>query len=316
MGSFNTSCMVTGIEVDGCEKVLFLPFKQNHSSFKEKRKLDFEARPQALLTDANHLFIPYLLPIKGEYNSYGVLDSIEEDEHTKMIQRHFGVPIEAIVEIAMCSRKFGSSYSELSRHFLEKDVLEALKRYSTQFGELLEVLGFSTELHGDEAISSHPKCSFTLRVNPDELASSSYSKYTVKHKDGREENRHDNYGEELFALAIQEDNYFLGVHEEKQEIVRELYSLSGAFVHVPVYEALSSHNTNEVIKSKSLEFYSGEDKKQFAPEIDKLNTFMKNLKASNRILQLSKYVSETDSDERAKFHLGILEVINQEANRI
>lgn len=316
MGSFNASCMVTGIEVDGYEKVYFLPFKQNHSSFNEKRKLDFEAHPQALLTDANYLFTPYLLPIKGEYNTYGVLESIDEDKNTKVIERHFGVPIEAFVEIAMCSRNFGSSLSELSRHFLEKVVLEKQKEYLTEFGEILDVLGFATEVHGDVAISSHPKCSFTLSLNPEELASRSYSKYTVKHKDGREENRHDNYAEELFALAIQEDNYFLGVQEEKQEIVRELYSISGAFVHIPIYEALSSHNSNQVTKSNLLGFYSGEDKARFATEIERLNTFMKNLNESNRILQLSKYVSETDSDERAKFHLGLLEVINQEANRI
>lgn len=316
MGSFNASCMVTGIEVDGDETVFFLPFIQNHLSYKENRKLDFEARPQALLKDTNYLFAPYLLPIKGRYNSYGVLDSIEEDENTKMIERHFGVPIEAFVEIAMCSRNFGSNYSELSCRFLEEKVLEKQKHYLTQFGEILDVLGFSTEVDGDVVTSSHPKCSFTLKINPDELASSSYSKYTVRYKDGREEKRHDNYNEELFALAIQEDNYFLGVQEEKQEIVRELYGISGAFVHISIYEALSSHNPNEVIKSNLLGFYSGEDKARFASEIEKLNTFMKNLNESNRILQLSKYVSETDSDERAKFHLGMLQVIEGEINKL
>lgn len=268
------------------------------------------------MKDTNYLFTPYLLPIKGEYNTYGVLESIEEDEHTKMIERHFGVPIEAFVEIAMCSRNFGSNLSELSRHFLEENVLEKQKHYQTKFSEILDVLGFSTELDGDVATYSHPKCSFTLLVTPDELASSSYSKYTVKYKDGREEKRHDNYNEELFALAIQEDNYFLGVKEEKQEIVRELYGISGAFVHIPIYEALSSHISNNVVKLNSLEFYKGENKERFNTEIDKLNAFMENLNKSNRILQLSKYVSETDSDERAKFHLGLLAVIGSEIKKL
>lgn len=316
MGSFNASCMVTGIEVDGGEKVLFIPFKQNHASFKENQKLTFEATPQSLLKEKNYVFAPYLLPIKGQYDTYGSLEEIEEDEHTKAIEKHFGISIDSFIEIATCSREFGSSLSALTKAFMKEDIFEKQEHYAS-LPELLDALGFTTIQTGEVNESKHPKCSFSILWDIKEMETkSSLNKYKAKYKDGSVREFYDNFNHELFSIAIEEDGYFMGVPERKQRIVRKLYGISGAFVHIPIYEALSSHEVNGVTNSNPLEFYRGDKKVQFANEIDKLNTFMQNLNESNRMLQLSKYVSESDSEERLQFHLGLLEVINQEANRI
>jgi len=312
--------MITGIEIDSREKVLFLPFKQNHDSYKKNKEIEFQANPQSFLESVDYLFSPYLLPICGTYDTYGRIEDIERNENVEAIEAHFGISIDAFIHILTCSREFGSSLSELSTHFLSRNVFDIQNNYGA-FPDLLEALGFTSELSGETYVSSHPKCSFTLQWTDDENnVSSSSSKYTVRLKNGKELKKHDNYNHDLFALAISEDDFFLGVDDEKQAVVRELYGLSGAFIYPKIYETLSASDSNNVSFTTTLsevrDFYKGVSKSDFTSALDEFEIFMKNLRHSNRVLSLSKYVSEWESMERAQFHLGLLEVIKQEVNRI
>lgn len=49
-------------------------------------------------------FIPFALPIFGEYNDYGTLENIEEDCNTKAIEKYFGCTIQQFVD--RCCRPF------------------------------------------------------------------------------------------------------------------------------------------------------------------------------------------------------------------
>lgn len=318
MGSFNASCMVTGVNINSKREVLFLPFKQNHPSYLEKKEIQFEAKAQSFVENSKYMFTPYLLPVRGRYDTYGRIEEIERDSNVETIEAHFGIDIDTFINVLTCTEDFGSSYSELSKVFLSKDAYSVQDNYGT-FSTLLKTLGFTSILSEGQYESSHPSCSFTLLWSPEENEnSSSSSKYTVRFKSGAESKKHDNYNQGLFALAISEDDFFLGVSEENQEILRELYGLTGAFVHEAIYDVLSTKELDGITQATPLpsvrKFY--ENVTDAANKIDKLEIFMGNLQQSNRMLSLSKTANELGVMTQVKFHSGLLDVIQQEINRL
>lgn len=318
MGSFNASCMVTGVNINSNGEVLFLPFKQNHPSYLEKKEILFQAKAQSFVESSEYMFTPYLLPIRGRYDTYGRIEEIVRDSNVQAIEAHFGIGIDTFINILTCSREFGSRFSEFSEVFLSKEVLDIQGNYGS-FATLLQALGFTSDLSEGHYVSRHPNCSFTLIWNENENAErSSSSKYTVRFKSGVESKKHDNYNQELFALAISEDDFFLGVSEENQEVLRELYGLTGAFVHKAIYDVLSTNAVDGITQVTPLpdvrKFY--ENVTDEAEAVDKFEIFMDNLKQSNRMLSLSKTANELGVMTQVKFHSGLLDVIQQEINRL
>jgi hypothetical protein len=76
MGSFSVYCEISNISITSGNKCAILPIKENKS---------------------HEGYLPYLpaaLPIFGEYNDYGDLESIEENANTKLIEARYGLSIE------------------------------------------------------------------------------------------------------------------------------------------------------------------------------------------------------------------------------
>jgi len=75
MGSWSVYCGVSNISITSGNDCVLLPLKKNTS---------------------HQGYIPYLpatLPIFGRYDDYGGLEDIVEDDNTKLIASHFGLPI-------------------------------------------------------------------------------------------------------------------------------------------------------------------------------------------------------------------------------
>jgi hypothetical protein len=77
MGSWSVYCGMSNIAITSGHQCVFLPLKKN------PRESD------------NYLpYVPATLPIFGEYDDYGGIENIEENENTKLIAEHFGVSIQ------------------------------------------------------------------------------------------------------------------------------------------------------------------------------------------------------------------------------
>lgn len=319
MGSFNTTCMVTGIEIDGRGETLYLPFKMNHDNFKLNLKLQYEGKAQSFWEGGETLFTPYLLPIKGTYDTYGRLEDIVETENTKAIEKHYGLDIESFMDVISCSREFGSTLSSLTKAFLPADVFSVIDNYSSTFEQELDALGFRvvTFYDGEGKTThfyKHPKCSFDVIL--DEDCTSNYLKYTVRHKEGEEQKIQGNFNHDLFEIAITKDDFFLGVPEEKQDIVRELYGMSGAFIQPEIYELLSTFEADTIEKINSTKLGHAVYSTDFSEELEGLNLFMKNLVRSNRMLKISKSSSEGYSKTTTDFNLGLMNLILEESSKL
>lgn len=75
MGSWSVYCGISNIAITSGNKCVLLPLKKCTSS--EDRQWQ-----------------PATLPIFGEYNDYGGIENIEENDSTKLIEEHFGITID------------------------------------------------------------------------------------------------------------------------------------------------------------------------------------------------------------------------------
>jgi len=75
MGSWSVSCGISNIAITRGHNCVLLPLKKNKGG--EYRE-----------------YQPATLPIFGEYNDYGGIENIIEDDNTKLIEEHFGITID------------------------------------------------------------------------------------------------------------------------------------------------------------------------------------------------------------------------------
>ncbi len=78
MGSWSVSCGISNIAITSGDDCVLLPLKENKSS-------------------EYHKYQPATLPIFGQYNDYGSMEDIIEDDNTKLIEEYFGVTIDEFV---------------------------------------------------------------------------------------------------------------------------------------------------------------------------------------------------------------------------
>ena len=127
MGSFNVSCGVSRLSIGPGTPTVLIPLKQHEDKFN--------------MSGANivsnygpmEFFIPYTLPIVGEYDDYGSLENIKKIPATKALERHFGFPIEELVEHITGDPK--PKVPELSGMFVHKTIYDALAEgFPDEFG--------------------------------------------------------------------------------------------------------------------------------------------------------------------------------------
>ena len=75
MGCWSVYCGISKIAITAGQKCAIIPIKSDTNS--ETRE-----------------WVPATLPIFGEYNDYGGLENIEENDNTKLIEKHFGISID------------------------------------------------------------------------------------------------------------------------------------------------------------------------------------------------------------------------------
>ncbi|WP_214688498.1 hypothetical protein [Exiguobacterium sp. s163] len=318
MGSFHVACLVTGLQIRSEEDAMFLPMKRSHRTYREKNKKNFEAPIVSSTADEQYLFEPYLLPIKGQYDSYGRLKDIQRDDNVEKIEQTFGLAIKDFIDVVTCNRNYGSRFSEMNKHLMAEEMKEVVFN-PLSFSSSLTALGFTSQSEEGETRYTHKECGFHISVSVSNETES--DECVVTYRDGSYKTiRKKEFGQ-IVDIAIHEDNYFLGIDEANQSIARELHALSGGFINPRIYERLSGDGKvpfGKVTLSEgrpSFAFYS-DDKETFAARLFALQTFVNNLSRSNRILKPSISISEWNTSSRVELQLGLVETIIEEIDKL
>ena len=109
MGSFAVGCGVSNLPIKNYDPVVFVFLVKN--SNKENR---------TFLLHNDDLYKPFLLPIKGTYNDYGTLENIEKDINVELIEKHYKVNIETLLELV--SESGGNVLSKYSPYLKAYDI--------------------------------------------------------------------------------------------------------------------------------------------------------------------------------------------------
>ena len=142
MGSWSVYCEVSKIAITAGDECILLPIKRN------KGRVGYLP------------YLPATLPIFGNYDDYGGLEDIIEDNNTKLIEEHFGITIDEFVtlfvdgEEASIISKNMLNYDELSEWnfmWINRDIYEFMSNYANtdsighlEFGnhDILTLIGF------------------------------------------------------------------------------------------------------------------------------------------------------------------------------
>lgn len=148
MGCFSVSCGVTRLSIREGDKCVLIPITTDKiyerelgqwGSLSSKRIPYTEHATTHLFCYNTELWHPCLLPIHGEYNDYGSIEDIVEDDNTRALEEYFGMPIADIVALITDGRndvyeKYSFFYD---KYFGPKDMLEA-KDYGGMFKSICQ----------------------------------------------------------------------------------------------------------------------------------------------------------------------------------
>lgn len=91
MGSFNVACTVSGVSINCGDPIVYIPLELYRFHHKLKAKDNILIYPWCF-------YVPATLPIIGIYGDYGLVDRIERNKNIEVIENHFGMKVEDIIE--------------------------------------------------------------------------------------------------------------------------------------------------------------------------------------------------------------------------
>ncbi len=111
MGSFNVACSISGLSINGGEKVAYILLEEAKHRYKI-------GNGNNLLIHSNCFYNPVTLPIFGTYDEYGRVEDVDQDTNVEIIEAHFKAKVRDLVE---CNVKPISSGM-----FIHKEIYETL----------------------------------------------------------------------------------------------------------------------------------------------------------------------------------------------
>lgn len=105
MGDSSVSCVLTGVTLTH-EPAVLIALAPARFSQPSRKRPGFDHGARVIANEgASALFMPVLLPIFGEMDSYGHLTDIEKNEHTAYLEARLGVSIEEIADAIVDGHK-------------------------------------------------------------------------------------------------------------------------------------------------------------------------------------------------------------------
>lgn len=229
MGCFNVVCSVLNLSIGHGTKVAFFPLVPN--AYGDVHKVESASS----LIYPNCYFNPFSLPIFGEYNDYGSLENIIEDENTKAIEQFFDITIQEFVDSVTCTRDVTDYYGELFKTYVTHQ--ELMSNHQIQFDKaFLTKLGLRPQ---EETVYTYGEFPLSVKLTEDG--------YELLNEAGDVLRK--NSGYDVKSKFIQdfekETGYILLVSKAHQEKVKLLRTLSGMFVHEEIYKELAYYKLKE-----------------------------------------------------------------------
>lgn len=126
MGSFSHNCKLSGLPITSGDPVVLIVMKpvSNLYDCSEERLKEF-GKTYLCSNDGPRLkFVPCWFPIKGDYDDYGGIENIIEDDNTRLLEQYYDLKIQEICDIITSGRKddgYDDSLSLIKKTFVLPD---------------------------------------------------------------------------------------------------------------------------------------------------------------------------------------------------
>lgn len=116
MGSYNVSCGISGISIRcGMRTKLILLLPHRYNSIIHGQKPGMVVLEPTISHVSNEgafaYYVPFCLPIEGEYDDYGSLKNIKKDTNVETLEKFFGITIDNILSIVSVDREIYDIYA-------------------------------------------------------------------------------------------------------------------------------------------------------------------------------------------------------------
>ena len=237
MGCFNVACSISNISIGAGDDVVFIPLVPPRFG---------RERYNHMLIYPYDLHNPFCLPVRGKYNDYGGLEEVVQDDNTEIVEKFLGITIEELMD---CISRKGvyDTFSKMSEKFLP--AFKLLANFSNKVDEaffnafgfikLADIDGVITYEYGDKLLPYFITLSET-EINIVDVEG------TVKGTISFEHRKLDAYlFDDVLKVFANLSKYYVGVPEEKQDVVRLIESMSGMFIAGEIYDALIEKKYND-----------------------------------------------------------------------
>lgn len=246
MGCFNVACSISRISINHGDPVVFVPLLRRSylNNVDNSRGLPF-------LIYSNAVYSVLGFPIKGIYDHYGSIESIEKNANTKALEKFFKCNVEDL------------TYPENIKYNLNK-FSNILSDYSVDFGgEFLSKIGFvgcDNSFYFLEKVVGEKD--FLVVLKSDDKQMSSYD--IIETTDSKSIVYEGEFSYSCAKKRFVEHFYKvtgikLGVNPEDYEVDEMVNHISGMFFHRSVYEAMMEDLVAKTPKRTLVNYRMNED---------------------------------------------------------
>lgn len=115
MGHFSHNCKLSSLPITSGPAVLIAMVPSGKLYDNSDESLHKYGKTYLCSNDGPRMkYYPCWLPIKGDYDTYGGLENIQEDANTRALEKYYGLSISELVGIVTCGRKDDGYSDELT----------------------------------------------------------------------------------------------------------------------------------------------------------------------------------------------------------
>lgn len=231
MGSFNLNCTITGVTISPGDDIVIIPLMPSNGISDKPHVI----QSGVSLYSTVDYFQPFCLPLFGEYDDYGSIENIREDENTAAIEGFFGMPISDFAYSLSSGREFWSSLHPMAEHYGVEGFYNM--PYRTPYdAELFSKVGFVetspshlTLQNGDETIN------MILKEEEDGV------RYTLIGADGNplSTGRLDHSFDRFLSDFYDHTGIMLNIRPEHQKQALVLSKLSAMVLHREAFDLIA-----------------------------------------------------------------------------
>ena len=121
MGSFTHNCKLSGLPISGSAALIVMKPKGNLYDCSEESLKKYGKTYMCSNDNTRLKYLPVWPPIFGEYDTYGGLENIIEDDNTKAIENYYELSIDEILGIICSGRKddgYDDSLTKIKKPFI------------------------------------------------------------------------------------------------------------------------------------------------------------------------------------------------------